>query len=212
MENIYNLGDKYSQISGAFDAVKNNLEALYEENGGEITEETEALEKESEELGKIREEIIADLLSAPDEYAKIVKNTEANKKILEAELKALKEEQAKVCAKYEAKIKRLAGKIEWFKGNIADAMKLAEIEKLGGPKTPNQFSIYFSKSTSVDVDSEMAMKPYEEKIKDFIGSLPSWVTVKTDINKTALKANLLDEGAEHPDGACLIENKSLQIR
>ena len=212
MENIYSLGEKYSRINDAYEVAKTNLDSLYEENGGEITEQTEAMEKETQELEALRNEIIEDVLKAPDEYAAIVKNAEANKKIIEAELKALKEEQAKACAKYEARIKRLASKIEWFKGNIADAMKLAEIEKLGGAKTPNKFSIWFAKSSSVEVESEVVMKPYTEKVQSFIDSLPSWLTVKTDINKTALKAVLLDDKAEHPDGAFISENKTLQIR
>lgn len=212
MENIYSLGEKYAHINEAYEVTKNNLEALYEENGGEITEQTEAMEKETAELEALRNEIVADVLKAPDEYAAIVKNAEANKKIVEAELKALKEEQAKVCAKYEARIKKLASKIDWFKGNIADAMKLAEVEKLGGPKTPNKFTIWFSKSQSVEVESEVVMKPYTDKVQAFIDSLPSWITVKTDINKTALKAVLLDDKAKHPDGAFLSEKKSIQIR
>ena len=212
MENIYKIGEKYSRINGAYEAIENNLYSLYEENGGEITEETEALEQQREELGKLREEIQQDVLNAPDEYAAIVKNAEANKKIIEAELKALKEEQAKVCQKYEAKIKRLAGKIEWFKTNIADAMKLAEIEKIGGAKTSNKFSIYFTNSVSVEADSETILKPYEIKMKEFIDSLPNWITIKTDINKTALKANLQDEKAEHPMGAILNTTKTLNIR
>ena len=212
MENIYTLGEKYSRINEAYEVTKANLEALYEENGGEVTEETEAMEKEAEELARLREEIVADVLSAPDEYAAIVKNTEAQKKMVEAELKALKEEQAKACAKYESRIKRLASKIEWFKGNIADAMKVAEIQKLGGPKTPNKFTIWIAESQAVEADGAVILAPYEEKIKKFIDSLPAWITVKTDINKSALKANLTDERAEHPDGACLTVNKSLQIR
>ena len=44
-----------------------------------MTEETEAIEKEAEELGRLREEIIKDVLSAPDEFAAIVMNTEAQK-------------------------------------------------------------------------------------------------------------------------------------
>ena len=130
----------------------------------------------------------------------------------EDRLKALKEEQAKVCQKYEARIKRLASKIEWFKNNIADAMKLAEIEKLGGPKTPNKFTIWFSNTTSVEADNEAIMKPYESKVKELIESLPNYIVVKTDVNKSALKANLQDENAVHPDGAVLCPNKSLQIR
>lgn len=212
MENIYKIGERYIQIAADYEAAKAELEAAYEENGGEITDETEYLEKEAQALKDLKEEVAKDVLSAPDEYAAIVKNTEAQKKILEAELKALKEEQAKACAKIEARIKQKASKIEWFKSSIADAMKFAEIQKIGGAKTNNKFTIWFAETTSVDVDSETALKPYEAKMKEFIDSLPKWVSVKTDINKSALKANLLDEKAEHPDGAFLNTNKTLQIR
>lgn len=212
MENIYQLSEKYVRINGEYEQTRAELEALYEENGGEITEQTELLEKEHAELENLRNEVVQDVLSAPDEYAAIVKNTEAQKKILEAELKALKEEQAKACAKIEAKIKKKAAKIEWFKDSIASAMKFAEIEKIGGSKTDRKFTIWFSKSTSVEADSEVVLKPYEAKVREFIESLPEWISVKTDINRTALKANLLDKKAKHPDGAVLLENKSLQIR
>lgn len=212
MENIYSLGEKYSRINDAYEALKNNLEAKYEENGGEVTEETLQLESEMQELAVLKEEITNDVLSAPDEYAAIVKNAEANKKILEAELKALKEEQAKACAKIEARINRLDGKIDWFKANISDAMKLAEIEKIGGAKTPNKFTIWFKKSVSVEVDEDTALKPYEKKVEDFLRSLPSWISVKTGINKTELKKNLEDEKAEHPATALLSEKKTLQIK
>ena len=212
MENIYKLGEKYSSVEAAYEVTRANLDMMYEENGGEITEQTEALEKEAEELKRLHEEIVKDVLSAPDEYAAIVKNAEAQKNILEAELKALKEEQKKACAKIEAKIKQKESKMEWFKQNIADAMKFAEIEKIGGAKAPNKFTIWFKNTESVNVDTEAAMKPYEAKIKEFIESLPQWIVVKTDINKTAVKENLKDENAVHPDGASISSNKTLQIR
>ena len=212
MENIYTLGEKYSRINADYENTKAALETMYEENGGEITEQTEQMEREQAELQALRDEIVKDVLSAPDEYAAIVKNTEAQKKILEAELKALKEEQAKVCAKIESKIKQKEAKIEWFKANIADAMKLAEIERIGGAQTERRFTIWFQKTQSVEADSETVLKPYEKRVKEFIDSLPNWIKVKTDIDKKALKDILKDETATHPDGACLVENKSLQIR
>ena len=212
MENIYTIGERYMRISGEYEAVKANLDSLYEENGGEITDETERLEREAAELGRIREEIMQDVLSAPDEYAAIVKNAEAQRKILEAELKALKEEQAKACAKIEAKIKQKTSKIEWFKANIADAMKLAKIQKIGGSRTDKKFTIWFSKTTNVQVDSTVLMKPYAERVQELIDTLTGWVKVTTDFNKSALKDILLDETKEHPVGAFLVENESLQIR
>ena len=212
MESIYKLGEKYNNISYEYETIKGALECMYEENGGEETAETEAMQKELDKLGKLREEIIKDVLSAPDEFAAIVKNAESQKNILEAELKALKEEQAKACAKIEARIKHQVSKMEWFKQNIADAMKMAEIEKIGGAKTSNKFTIWFAKSESVEADSEIVLKPYTQKVQEFIDSLPSYISVKTDINKKALKENLKDENAVHPDGAVLLNNKTLQIR
>ena len=212
MENIYKIGERYMRISEAYENTKAQLEYMYEENGGEITDETEAMEKEQAELAAIREEVMKDVLSAPDEYAAIVKNTEAQKKILEAELKALKEEQAKACAKIEARIKQKASKIDWFKQNIFDAMKLAEIQKIGGAKTDKKFTIWFSKTKTVDANEEVLFKPYTEKVQEFIDSLPSWIKVTTALNKTELKNNLLDDSATHPDGAIIVENESLQIR
>ena len=212
MENIYKIGERYIQIAADYEAAMAAIESKYEETGGEITDETVALEKEAQALDDLRKEIAKDVLSAPDEYAAIVKNAEAQKKILEAELKALKEEQAKACAKIEARIKQKASKADWFKTQIEDAMKFAEIQKIGGAKTSNKFTIWFKDTESVEADSEVVMKPYEQKVRAFIESLPAWITVKTDINKTALKANLKDTDAEHPDGAVIVSNKTLQIR
>lgn len=212
MENIYKIGERFIQIDADYEAAMAALDAKYEENEGEITDETEALEKQAKELRALREQIAGDILSAPDEYAAIVMNANANKKILEAELKALKEEQAKACAKIEARIKRMNSKIDWFKTQIEDAMKFADIKKIGGVKTGNKFTIWFKETESVEADSEIVMKPYEALVRELINSLPNWITVKTDINKNALKANLKDENAVHPDGAVINTNKTLQIK
>lgn len=207
MENIYQLTEKFRRISDAYDETKGILEEAYEENGGEITEETEALQGELDELARMKEEIVSDVLSCPDDYAMIVKNTEAQKRVLEAELKAVKEEQAKVLAKIQSKIKRKEDKIAWFKENISEAMKLAQKEKLGGAKTDSRFTIWFSESTSLDVNTELVLDPYQAKINELISELPAWVTVKTDVNKTILKKE-----ETLPLGAERIKSKSLQIR
>ena len=147
------------------------------------------------------------MLSAPDDYAAIVKNAEAQKKVLEAELKAVKEEQAKVLAKIESRIKRLQSKADWFKDNIAEAMKLAEVSKIGGARTGNRFSIYFVESTTLETDDEKLLAPYNDRVQALIASLPKWLTVKTGISKTVLKAE-----ENLPDGAVKVTNKNLQIR
>lgn len=207
MENIYNLGERFFRISEAYDCAKAALEEEYENNGGEVTEDTERMRAELDELERIKREVIDEVLSAPDDYAAVVKNAEAQKKVLEAELKAVKEEQAKVCAKIESRIKRLQSKAEWFKDNIAEAMKLAEVNKIGGAKTGSRFTIWFKDTESIETDDEVILKPFEKKIKELVDSLPSWVTLKTGVSKAALK-----DVKDLPEGATRHENKTLQIR
>lgn len=207
METIYNLEQKFAAISESYDNLEAALVEKYEENGGEVTDETEGMQAELDALAQLKKQITDDIIAAPDEYAAIIKNAEAQKKMLEAELKALKEEQLKAVARLQAKINRKDSKIDFFKDSIAEAMRAAGIEKIGGAKTDNRFSIYFSKSTAVDVDTEKALAPYQPRIAAFIQSLPSWITVKTDVNKTELK-----KADELPEGASLVTNKSLQIR
>lgn len=207
METIYNLEQKFAAISESYDNLEAALVEKYEENGGEVTDETEGMQAELDALAQLKKQITDDIIAAPDEYAAIIKNAEAQKKMLEAELKALKEEQLKAVARLQAKINRKDSKIDFFKDSIAEAMRAAGIEKIGGAKTDNRFSIYFSKSTAVDVDTEKALAPYQPRIAAFIQSLPSWITVKTDVSKTELK-----KADELPEGASLVTNKSLQIR
>lgn len=207
METIYNLEQKFAAISESYDELEAALVEKYEDNGGEVTEETESMQAELDALAQLKQQITEDIIAAPDEYAAIVKNAEAQKKILEAELKALKEEQLKAQARIQAKINRKVSKIDFFKDSIAEAMRANGVEKIGGAKTDNRFSIYFSKSTAVDVDAEAVLAPYQPRFAAFLKSLPSWVKVSFDVNKTELK-----KAEELPAGASLVTNQSLQIR
>ena len=163
--------------------------------------------EELDALAALKKEVTDDIIAAPDAYAAIVKNAEAQQKMLEAELKALKEEQQAAVARLQAKINRKAGKVEFFKEAIAVALRAAGINKIGGAKTDNRFSIYFQESTSVDVDAEKVLAPYQPRINAFIQSLPSWITIKTDVSKTELK-----KADEMPEGASLVSSSSLRIR
>ena len=207
MENIYQLEQKFAAISDSYDALEAALVEKYEEGGGEVTEETESMQSELDALAELKQKIQEDIIAAPDAYASIVKNAEAQRKILEAELKALKEEQQKAVARIQAKINRKNSKIDFFKDSIAEAMRANGIDKIGGAKTDNRFSIYFSKSTAVDADTEKLLAPYQPRFTAFLQSLPAWVKVSFDVNKTELK-----KVDELPDGASIVTNQSLQIR
>ena len=207
MENIYKLGEKFFRISEAFDRASDALAEEYESNGGEVTETTERMQSELDELEALKREVVEEVLSAPDDYAAIVKNAEAQKKVLEAELKAVKEEQAKVVARIEARIRRKERKIEWFKDNIAEAMRLRNLDRIGGAKTESRFTIFFKTTEVVETDDETLLKPFEAKVRALEESLPAWVTVRTGVSKSALK-----EEGELPEGASRHENVTLQIR
>ena len=60
---------------------------------------------------------------------------------------------------------------------------------------------------AASVDAEKMLAPYQPRIAAFIKSLPSWISVKTDVNKTELK-----KADEMPEGASIVSNKSLRIR
>lgn len=207
METIYKLEEKFAAISEAYDQLEAQLVETYEENGGEVTEETESMQSQLDGLNALKKQVTDDIIAAPDDYASIVKNAEAQQKILEAELKALKEEQSKAVARLQAKINRKASKADFFKDAIAEALRASGIEKIGGAKTDNRFSIYFQSSNSVEVDAEKVLAPYQPRIDAFIHSLPSWITVKTDVSKSELK-----KADELPDGASIVSSKSLRIR
>lgn len=207
MENIYNLNRQFEELSEKYDSLSAEINAIYEENGGEVTEETEHLEEKLSALSAMKDEVVGQILSCPDDFAAIVKNAEAQKKMLEAELKVLKEEQAKVVAKLQARINSKANKIEWFKANIREAMKLADIDRIGGGKTGSKFSIYFTTTKSIETDDVKLVEPYIPALTELYSKLPSWLTVETKVNKNTLKSQDV-----LPDGASLVENKNLQIR
>lgn len=207
MENIYSLGEKYSSLSRSYDELQAMLDQVYESNGGEMTDDTEIMEAEKATIDAMRKSIAADLLNAPDEYAAIVKNTEAQKAILMAEYNAIREEQAKVLARYQAKLNAKQRKIDWFKDAIAAAMDFADVNKIGGSRTDNKFSIYFATSKKIEADNDALLAPYKGDIDALLAKLPIWVAVKVDTNKALLKKE-----AELPAGAEIIETRTLQIR
>lgn len=207
MENIYTLSSKYAAMNDSYETLSAELDALYEENGGEETEETERVQELKEEMAELKEEVLREIVEHADDYAAIAMNKDCQRKMLEAELKALKEEQAKVVAKYQARINRLAGSVEFWKENFAQAMNLEKITKIGGPKTGHKFTVWVKETQSVDVDEETVLEPYQDTIDELVSRLPAWVTVKTGISKTELKKE-----ETLPAGAALVTSQTIQIR
>lgn len=205
MESIYKLSERAVAISTRYEQARAALEEMYEENGGEVTAETEEMSAELEELEQIQRQIAEEFVKFPDEYAAWFKDVEAQKAVIQAQRKAIEEEQKKVLAKYDAQIKKKDSTLEWIKQNMEAAMILAQVEKFDKKKTGGMFSIYFQTSKSVDVDEDVALKKYEDSINKLRATLPDWLTLNTKISKSvAGKLEELPEGFERKQSKTLI--------
>lgn len=208
MESIYKLSERACDIAERYDAVQTALENLMEETGGEVTEESDAMMAELEELKALSAQIKEDFIKFPDEYAAWFKNVEAEKKLAEAEMKTFEELQKKALAKYKSKVKKLESRMEWIRQNLADAMAAGLITSFDKKSRPNaMFSIFFKTSNSIEVDEKAALKDYQEIIAKANESCPEWLSFEPKIAKGVLsKADVLPEGFERKT------SKSLQIQ
>ena len=208
MESIYKLSERACDIAERYDAVQTALENLMEETGGEVTEESDAMMAELEELKALSAQIKEDFIKFPDEYAAWFKNVEAEKKLAEAEMKAFEELQKKALAKYKSKVKKLESRMEWIRQNLADAMAAGLITGFDKKSRPNaMFSIFFKTSNSIEVDEKAALKDYQAIIAKANESCPEWLSFEPKIAKGVLsKADVLPEGFERKT------SKSLQIQ
>lgn len=205
MENIYKLSERAAEVSMRYEAARAALEEMYEANGGEVTAETEEKSAELEQLEEIKRQIAEEFVRFPDEYAAWYKNVEAQRAVIQAQRKAIEEEQKKVLARYDAMIRKKDSTLEWIKENMEAAMNIANVTKFDKNKTGGMFSIYFSTSKSVDVDEQLALKKYQERIDLLEAQLPEWLTLDAKISKTvAGKQEELPEGFERKERRNLI--------
>lgn len=167
------------------------LDQMYQDNEGEITEETEQLEA-------MRAEIEDKICQAPDNFAAWYKNTDA-------EIKAKKDAKGEMVKKYDSKIKALENKKEWIKSEILNAMKAKELLKLKG----EEFSVSVKTSDRLEVEEEVALANYLSKIDEFNSTLPDWLKVSPKIDKTALKGV---EDVDLPEGFVRISGESILVR
>lgn len=207
MENIYTLTGRYAEMNDRYEELSAELEAIFEENGGVETEEATHILELQQEQERLRDEVLRDIVEHADDYAAIAMNKDCQRKMLEAELKALKEEQAKVVAKYQARINRLARSVEFWKENFAEAMRWEQITKIGGPNSGHKFTVWMKETQSVDVDEATVLAPWQETIDELVERLPSWVTVKTGVSKSELKKE-----ETLPEGAAIVTSRTIQIR
>lgn len=207
METIYKLQGHIADIEARYNEISAELDEIYTENGGEVTEETEKAEALLAELETMAQEVVKEIIDNSDAYAEITLNKEAQRKVLEAELKAVKEEQKKAIARYEAKINYIKRGEDFWKENFLRAMDYADVTKIGGAKSKLLHSISIRNTQAVEVDEAILTEKYSGLLREFQLALPSYITAELKVSKTELKKE-----PEMPEGAVLVLNKSVTIR
>ena len=162
------------------------IEALLEENGGEITPEIEeALTLTAEALPR-----------KVDGYGVLIRQFAAAEAACDAEIKRLQG------------LKKTAQNAQrGMKDRILYAMQTFGYDKLAGETT--KFSTRTSKA--VEIDEETLLARYRDEIAEFNATLPDWLSVEAKVSKTAISNEYKATGIT-PEGAQVVENTSLIIK
>lgn len=206
MENFYTLSDKFASISETYDKLSAELDEIYSENGGEVTEDTTERERLLEEMNELKEQCVREIVDNSDAYAEIALNKRAQQEVAEAEMKAVKEQQRKVLDNLQARVNKYERAYKFWLENFDAAMRVAECSKIGGAKTDKKHSVWYQTTTSVEVADDI-LERYDEVISELAAKLPEWVTIQVSVNKTKLKAQEV-----LPEGAVKVENKTVRIK
>ncbi len=170
--NAREINEKLLQLQGA----AAQLEAEYEENGGEVTESTEAKE------GFIR--CVSELLmnEGVDSIGRWLKSLEDAKKALKAERDYLAR-----------RISGIDGTMEYAKAVAANVLRTAGVEKVKGS---NGYSFSRYVSDTVKPNAPLLRERYQEQANAAVhaAGIPEWVTVTVGASSTLVPA-----GTELPD-------------
>ena len=207
MENFYTLSDKFAGINETYDKLSAELDEIYSENGGEVTEDTTERERLLEEMNELKEQCVREIVDNSDAYAEIALNKRAQQEVAEAEMKAVKEQQRKVLDTLQARVNKYERAYKFWLENFDAAMRVAECSKIGGAKTDKKHSVWYQTTTSVEVPDDFISESYGDIISELAAKLPDWVTIQVSVNKTKLKAlEVL------PEGVTKVENKTVRIK
>lgn len=206
MENFYKLSDKFASISETYDKLSAELDEIYSENGGEVTDDTTERERLLAEMNELKEQCVREIVDNSDAYAEIALNKRAQQEVAEAEMKAIKDQQRKVLDTLQARVNKYERAYKFWLENFDAAMRVAECSKIGGAKTDKKHSVWYQTTTSVEV-ADNILERYDEVISELAAKLPEWVTIQVSVNKMKLKAQEV-----LPDGAVKVENKTVRIK
>lgn len=133
------------------------LEDLYIENGGEVTEETEALDSQ---IGSLKDFLSTD---GVDVLGRWLKAKEDEKKALKAEKDYIGR-----------KINAVDNTMEFIKARLTQVMKVTDTEKAKGACG---YSFARTTSTTTSVDKDILNAHYGKALEGFRATLPSYITL-----------------------------------
>lgn len=162
------------------------IEQALEDNGGELTDELEALLTDTE----------ISIKQKADGYRAVMAKFDHKVDAVDKEIKRLQD------------IKKVAknGK-ERLKEYILSVMGAYGMKKIEGELC----TMTRSTSKSLDVNEELLLEAYNEKIAKLQSELPDYLTVEVKVSKTAIKNKFKDTDIL-PAGCAYVENDSLRIR
>jgi hypothetical protein len=162
------------------------IECILEDNGGELTDELAELLADTE----------LSLKQKADGYRAVMAKFDHKADAADKEIKRLQD------------IKKAAKNAkERLKEYILGVMGAFGIKKLEGELC----SMTRSTTKSLDVNEELLLEPYADKIARLQSELPDYLTIEVKVSKTAIKNRFKDTDIL-PAGCAYVENESLRIR
>lgn len=162
------------------------IEQELEESGGELTDELAVLLTDTE----------LSIKQKADGYRAVIAKFNDKVDAVDKEIKRLQD------------IKKTAkNSVERIKEYVLGVMGIYGIKKIEGELcTMTRTSI-----KSLDVDEEVLLFPYNEKIAELQAELPEYLTIEVKVSKTAIK-NKFKGTDVLPAGCAYVENDSLRIK
>ena len=170
------------ELQGEFLQIENALE----DNGGELTDE----------LAQLLTDTALSIQQKVDGYRVVMAKFNDKADAVDKEIKRL---QA---------IKKTAVNSEKrLKEHVLNVMGAYGIKKLEGLFC----SMTRTTTKALDVDEELLIEQYKDKIAELQASLPEYLTIEVKVSKTAIKNKFKDTDIL-PAGCAYVENDSLRIR
>lgn len=162
------------------------IEQALEENGGELTDELAELLTDTE----------VSIKQKADGYRAIMAKFNDKVDAVDKEIKRLQD------------IKKTAkNAVNRMKEYILGVMGIFGLKKIEGELC----SMTRTTSKALDVDEEMLLAVYKDKIAELQSLLPEYLTVEIKVSKTAIKNKFKDSDIL-PAGCAYVESESLRIR